>query len=299
MRFAKRLGRILLLVLILGAIGVGVLYHLSTRRPDGYRPTLLSAAERDAAVKRLELEKLPQLLNLANQAQANASSAYKAQAQGRAAPAASTQPIAPVTVTFTQDEINASLWKQIEKSSYERYVTDPYVSLEEGTIVLMGNLPEFGRVASAYFRPTIDEQGLLHCDLTSLRIGSLPVPEGMVAAKRQKVENALRSMIPQWQSKAEMGPSGVVNDNARRAALGQLVLRLLNHKPGPAVLFLPKELERPNKGSVPVRLTNVTVEQGALTITVQPMDAGERSALLAKIREPQSPQSPSGELSRS
>jgi hypothetical protein len=39
---------------------------------------------------------------------------------------------------------------------------------------------------------------------------------------------------------------------------------------------------------VPVRLTNVTVEKGALSITVQPMTAEERAALLDQIREPQS-----------
>jgi uncharacterized protein YpmS len=299
MSVAKRLSRILVLVLVLGGITLGSLYYLSTRHPSGYLPRLLTAADREAAAKRLELEKLPQLLNLANQAQANAASAHRAQARGEDAPAASTRPIAPVTVTFTQDEINASLWKQVEryKSTYERYLSDPYVVLDEGAIVLMGKVPEFGRVASAYFEPRLDENGMLRCDLTSLKLGSLPLPEGLLTKQRQKVETALRSRLPEWQTKADIGPTGVINADGRAAALGQLVIRLINRQPSPAVVFLPKDFERPNKGSVPVKLTHVGVEKGSLTITVQPMDAEERTALLQQIRQPPAQQpGPSAEL---
>jgi uncharacterized protein YpmS len=288
MSVAKRLSRILLAVLIFGGIGLGLLYYLSTRHPNAYLPRLLSAAEREAAAKSLELEKLPRLLNLANQAQANAASAHRAEARGEDAPAASTRPIAPVTVTFTQDEINASLWKQVEryKSTYERYLSDPFVALDEGKIVLMGTVPEFGRVASAYFEPKLDENGMLRCDLTSLKLGSLPLPETMLTKQRQKVENALRSRLPEWQNKADIGPTGVINADGRAAALGQLVIRLINRQPSPAVVFLPKDFERPNKGSIPVKLTQVAVEKGSLTVTVEPMDAQERTALLQQIRQP-------------
>src|SRR4051812_2307817 len=290
MSVAKRLSRILLLVLLLGGVGLAVMYYLSARHPNGYFPGLLSVADREAAAKRLELEKLPQLLNLANQAQANAASAHRAQARGEAAPAASTRPIAPVTVSFTQDEINSSLWKQVEryKSSYERYLNDPYVSLEDGTIVLMGNVPEYGRVASASFEPRLDDKGMLRCDLTSLKLGSLPLPESVLNKQRVKIENALRSRLPEWQSKADIGPSGVINPDGRAAALSQLVLRILSHQPSPAVVFLPKDVQKMSeKGSVPVKLTNVGVEKGTLTVTVEPMTVEERTALLEKIRQPQ------------
>ena len=290
MSVAKRVSRILIVVLLGGAIAALVLYGLSTRDPSGYLPRTLSAADREAAAKRVELEKLPQLLNLANQAQANATSAHRARARGEDVPSASTRPIAPVTVTFTQDEINASIGKQLEryKSTYERYVTDPYVALEDGSIVLMGNVPEFGRVASAFFEPRLDDKGLLRCDLTSLKIGSLPLPEGLLAKHRQKVENAVRTRLPAWQRDADIGPTGLINSDGRSAALGQLVLRILHHEPSPAVVFLPKDIQnRSDKGSVPVKLTNVGVEKGALTITIEPMTAEERAALLEKIRKPQ------------
>ena len=291
MSVAKRLSRILLLVLLLGGMTLAVLYYLSARHPSGYFPGLLSAADREAAAKRVELDKLPQLLNLANQAQANAASAHRAHARGEAAPAASTRPIAPVTVTFTQDEINASLWKQVEryKSSYERYLKEPYVSLEDGAIVLMGNVPEYGRVASASFEPRLDDKGMLRCDLTSLKLGSLPLPGGLLNKQRAKIESALMTRIPAWQSRARIDATGAANEDARAAALGKLVLQLLNSKPSPAVIFLPRDFH--GSKTVPVRLTSVTVEKGTLTITVQPMNEQERAALIEDIRQPQQPSS--------
>lgn len=298
MRFVKRLFRILVLVLILGGIGLAVLYHLSRRTPGGYTPRLLTEAQRVAAEKRANAQVI-QLINLANQSHAQGSSSARAQSRGDAPPPAASEHIDPVTVSFTQDEINASLWPRLEqyKATYERYVVNPYVVLEDNAIVLMGTVPEFDRVASAYFEPKLDEKGLLHCDLTSLKLGSLPLPEGLVSKQRAKVENALRARIPEWQSKAKIEPSGITNADARAAALGKLVLQMLNRQPGPAVVFLPKDIDKPNKGSVPVRLTKVSVEKGTLTLTVEPMTSDERTALLQKIREPQDP--PANEAAKS
>src|SRR4051812_3834031 len=125
MRFLKRFTRILFLVLILGAIGAGVLHHLSRRTPTGYALTQLTTEERAAAAWRLEHQKIPQLLNMATESQAKASAAARAQARGATVPASTTQPLAAVTVSFTQDEINSALWKWSEpyKSDYEKYVT--------------------------------------------------------------------------------------------------------------------------------------------------------------------------------
>lgn len=298
MKFLKRLTRILVLVLFFGAIGVGVMHHLSKRTPTGYAPTQLTADERAAAAWRLEHQKMPQLLNMATESQAKASAAVRAQARGASLPAGTTQPLSAVTVSFTQDEINSSLWKWSEpyKSDYERYLTGPYVSLEEGAVVLMGTVPEFGRVASAYFEPKLDEQGMLRCDLTSLKVGSLPLPESLLSKKRAKLEEALKAQLPQWQNRAKIDPTGIANSDANAAALGKLVLQILNHQPSPAVIFLAKDFPNHSR-TIPVRLTNVTVEKGALTITVQPMDATERAALLDQIRAPQ--QSASADVPKS
>ncbi len=285
MRFFKRLLRISLLVLILGAIGLGVMHYLSTRIPSRYLPHFLTDAERAAAAWRLEHQKLPGLLNLAQKSQANDSAAQRARARGVPVPPDATQPVASLTLSFTQDEINSFLWKwsQPYQANYQQYVVNPFVSLEEGTIVLMATVPEFDRVVSAFFEPKLDEKGMLHSDLGSLKLGNLPLPQGLFSSKREKVESALRSRLPNWQNRAAIDPTGLANADAQSAWLGKLVLQLLNHQPSPAVIFVRTDKSK----TVPVRLTNVTVGKGALTITVQPMDASERAALLEQLRTPE------------
>src|SRR5258706_2003660 len=286
MRFFKRLLRILLLVVLLGAIGVGVMYHLSTRIPGRYLPHFLTQAQREAAAWRLEHQKLPNLLNLAERSQKQDSAAQRARERGNPVPADATQPVAPVTLSFTQDEINSFLWKwsQPYEGNYQQYVTHPFIALEEGSIVLMATVPEFDRVVSAFFEPKLDEKGMLHSDLASLKLGAMPLPQSLVSSKRERVENALRSRLPNWQNRAKIDSTGLANSEAQSAWLGKLVLQMLNRQPSPAVIFVHTE----KSNAVPVRLTNVTAGKVALTITVQPMDAAERKALLEQIREPQS-----------
>jgi hypothetical protein len=213
------------------------------------------------------------------------SAAQRAKARGLPVPPDATQPVAPITLSFTQDEINSFLWKwsQQYKSTYEHYVTNPYISVEEGSIVLMGTVPEFDRVVSAFFEPKLDDQGMLHSDLASVKLGSLPLPEAIFSSKRQKVETALKTRLPNWQNHAKIDPTGLANSDAQAAWLGKLVLQLLNHQPSPGVVFVHTE----KSTTVPVRLTKVAVEKGALTITVQPMTAQERAQLLEQIRTPQ------------
>jgi hypothetical protein len=282
MRVFRRLLRIFIIVLLLALASGGVMYHLSTRTPAAYARRLLSGEERDAAAQRLETEKIPQILNMAAKAQANASSAYRAQTRGQSIPPDATQPAAPVTVTFTEDEINASLgkWSQREGTGFERYLADPYVAIEQGAIILMGKIPDFDRVVSARFQPTIDESGMLHADLSSLRVGSLPLPESVFSKYRGRIEAVVRSRLSELQSRASIDATGLANSQARDAARGQFELALLNHQPAPAVLFLPK-----GSKTVPVRVTDIVTEKGALTITIRPMDAPERTALLEKIRQ--------------
>jgi hypothetical protein len=279
MRFMKRLLRILVLVVLLGGIGVAILYHMSRLTPSRYTPALLTDEQRYEMSQRVDTQKIPKLVNLARDAQNRENKVLK----GLPVEAA-TQP-ALLTLSFTQDELNATLWKWSGpyKANYERYVTDPFISLQTGTITLMATSPEFGRVLSAGFEPKIDEKGMLHCDLGSLKLGSLPLPEGVLSSKREKLEAALMAKLPQWQTGAKIDATGVANSDAKAADLSKMILQLLHHEPSPAVIFVQNDA----KHTIPVRLTKVTVEEGSLTITVQPMTAGERGELLEAIRKPE------------
>lgn len=275
MRFLKRLLRIFALVLLLCALAAGVLYHLSTRMPAGYTPAYLTDAQIAEAARIVDTQKFPRLLNLASEARNNANLAVKSGTTQAA--------IVPLTITFTQDELNASLWKWTNKhrASYEPYVKQPLIKLEEGRIILMGTVPEYDKVLSVHLVPAIDEQGL-HCTLDSVRIGTLPLPQGLFNKQRARVEASLKARLPAWQSAARMDATGVTNSDFDAAATARMVLQILDHKPSPAILLLPK-LDSPGK-SIPVRLTHLQVEQGALTITVQPLQPEERLALLETVK---------------
>ena len=288
MRILKPLLRILIAVLILGAVGLGVLYYMSRRTPSNYQPTALSQEQIDEASTRVDTQKMPRLLNLASLSHAASAATHRAKAIGQPVPPGATQP-GPVTVSFTQDEINSSLikWSREYAGTIDRYVTGPYVAIEKDRIVLMGNVPELGRVVSMHLKPEIDDQGRFHCDATSVSLGSLPLPDSMFAKYRTQLENSLKGKLPLWQRGAKMDPGGAVNSDARAVLQSRLALNMLNGQPAAPFLYLPHVREKTGKDtSVAVRLTDVTIEKGVVTITVQPTSPEERAAIEQQLRQP-------------
>ena len=279
MQILKPLLRIFIAVLVLGAISLGVLFHLSKRTPSRYNPTALSTQQIEEAATRVDTQKMPALLSYANRAHALASRS----AQSRTT--APSQP--PLVVTFTQDEINSSFikWSQRNKDVIDRYVTQPYVVIENGQVIVMGTVPELSRVVSMYLEPKIDDKGQLRCDASSVYLGSLPLPDALFNKYREKLEGALKARMPQWQRGAKIDGGGSANSDARAVLLSRLVIQMLKREPGPALLFVPKKPEDWSN-TVPLRLTELAIEKGEVTITIQPIDAKERGALLEQIRQP-------------
>src|SRR5688500_12770756 len=271
MRILKPLLRILIAALLLGAVGLGVLYYMSRRTPSNYQPTALSQEQIDAASARVDTQKMPDLLNLASRSHAVASATHRARASGQPVPPGATQPAAPVTVSFTQDEINSSLikWTREYPGAIESYVTGPYVAVEKDRLILMASVAELGRVVSMHLEPKIDDQGRFRCDATSVSLGSLPLPDSMFAKYRTQLESSLKTKMTLWQRGAKMDPGGAINADARALLLSRVALQMLAGEPAPAFLCLPKNFQDWNQ-TVAVRLTDVTVEKGAVTITVQP-----------------------------
>ena len=272
----KPLLRIVAVALVVGLIGLGVLYYMSNRTPSRYNPTALTTQQIEEAATRVDTQKMPALLSYASKAHALAA---RGSQSGSTSPA---QP--PLTVTFTQDEINSSFikWTAQHKQVIDQYVQQPYVAVEDGQIIVMGNVPELGRVVSMYLEPRITKEGL-RCDAGSVYLGSLPLPDALFSKYRTKLEDALKVRMPQWQRSAKMDSGGAANPDARAVLLSRLVLQMLKREPGPAVLFLPKNYQDWSN-TVPVRLTEVTVEKGELTITIEPTTPKDRAALAEQIR---------------
>jgi len=282
MRIFKRFLFFLAVLLILAIGGAGYAYYLTTHQPEGYKPNMLTAAQRDAA--RVEMNhKVESLDILANESQVWARSLLLA-AQGK--PLA--QPIPkpePVTQVFAQDQLNVYLgqwWIGDIKAKADAYMKDPFIRLEDGNIIFMGMVPEYQKVISVYFTPSIDSEGMLRCDLTSVRLGSLPLPDVLFAKHRDKLAAQVKSKLPALQAETMVDDSGVANNAAGHAALSRLFLSSIDHRSMPAAIFMPRD----GKKQLPVRLTGVKVEDGQLTLTAAPLELPEINTLRTKIKEP-------------
>jgi uncharacterized protein YpmS len=292
MKLFKRLLLVLFLMLLGVVIAAAVGYFLLRGRPGFYR-TYTWDDEQRSVVNQRAVEKLALAQNLAARAQAG-------ELRAATAPAAvpSTYPaVEPLTVTFTEEELNAFLLHNVEaspdfKHKYEQYVKDPGVFLGNGQIILAGEVKDVGTVISLHFAPEIDGQGRLHMPLVRSLGGRLPLPTAFMGQYVDRLRNALLSRLPDWQREASIDRTGRSNTSAVAAAMSKLLLGALNNQPSDAVLFMPIA---DGSRSVPLRLTGVAVKEEGITITVQAMTAAERQMVLDSIRRPVGQPAPAGQ----
>ena len=273
----------LVLVLVLAAIG---LYVFGVRRsPDWLRRPVASDAERAAAATRVE-EKLRDTISVVGEM-----NSYVPASQPNEASTDDRRPVAaqaprPIKLEVTEDELNALFdkWDRLYgwTTRFKNYVQDPSIVLHEGRIILAGRSEEMGTVISLHFDPELDEKGQLQLQLASVLAGRLPLPQAFFEKYRTSARTRLESALPGLQRKANIERDGTANAEAMSAAMAKLFLQVLANKPGESVLFVPLV----KKGSVPVRLTDVKVDDKSLFLTVKPLNASERAALLGRIREP-------------
>jgi hypothetical protein len=195
-----------------------------------------------------------------------------------------TQPSHPLRVDFTEEELNASFqkWDQLYgwTDRYKAYVQNPRVVIHDGRLVLAGNSSELGTVVSLHFEPKLTKDGKLSLRLVQVLAGRLPVPQSFFEKYRLAAESKLKAVLPELQRKAHIKPDGSANSDAMAAAMAKLFLHVLSDEPAEPVVFLPVGPSR----SVPVRLTDVSIEDQTLSLTVKPLNASERASLLERIR---------------
>lgn len=274
-----------MMVVLLGGAMVALLMVRS--RPSFYRPMQLTATQRASAAKRAE----DKFIKIQNEA-ARTSAAESARRHRGGATTTSTQPIVfngqPVTISFTEAELNAFFekWSNFQnwKAGYEPYIEEPAVILRDGRLILAAKLKDPELVVSLHFEPTIDERGQLRLELARILGGVLPLPEAMITKYEQRLTSGIAQRLPTWQRSADIDASGVVNASAIAASAGKLFVRMLRHEPVEPVLFLPVFGQ---KGSVPVRIQAVDVNDDELSLTIQPMSREEQTQLLTRIRAPE------------
>jgi hypothetical protein len=284
-RFApmSRPKRLLLSAVLLLAIATLLLLLWSRlhRTPAYYHYLVMSDAQREAAAQSAT-NKLADLQNAAAQIAALARRQAASNAAG--AETVDVPTAAPISVSFSGEELNAFFEKWAIflgwKKSYERYIQDPELVMQEGRLVFVGTARDLGAVATIEVEPSLDEQGQLLLTIARVRIGDLPLPQSFLGGYRQRLRDAVSRHLPLWQAAAQLHADGSANGSAIAAQMAQLLLCTLDNRPADPVIFLPVI----QRGSMPVRLSAVHVGPDVLTLTVQPMNTSESQRLIERIR---------------
>ena len=280
MKLFKRL--ILVLAVLLGAalVALAVGFFLFRAEPTWYRPVALPAAAREAAAQRAT-NKLAMIQNQAARARA----AERMARSTTDVSVASVPSDSAITVTFTDVELNAFFDKWIAwnnwKAAYDPYIADPVLVLDEDRLIVAARVKELDTIASLHLRPSVDERGQLRLDVQRVLGGKLPLPESVLGDYRARLSRSIAQRLPRWRAMSALDRTGAPNNPLILATMSQLLVNVLDERPADPVLFLPLVGQR----AVPVKLTQVKVEDHAMTLTVEPLDAQDRAALLERVRQ--------------
>lgn len=192
-------------------------------------------------------------------------------------------------IEFSQEELNSLFdkWSVLYgwREKYSEVLEEPRVVLRDGRLILAGRLRELGgAVASFQFQPAVDADGRLRMDLVRVTGGKLPLPDAAWTKWRDQVVTSLRGNLPAWRSGARIDPAGAANSSLMAATMSQLVLNTAERRASEPVVFLPLA----GRGqAVPVRVADIAVAEGKLTMVVEPLTAPQRAELVSRVRAPQ------------
>ena len=159
--------------------------------------------------------------------------------------------------------------------------------LHDGKVIFAGkvNIKDVDTIVSIHLKPAISPDGQLDLKLVSILGGKLPLPrEEMIAPMRQKLLAQVAQELPIWQQHADIAADGATNAEAMKAALAETLVHTLQDETSTPVIFLPLLSE--GSRTEPAKLTDVTIADGMLSITVIPMAPPDRSMLLEEIKRP-------------
>ncbi|HEX8523871.1 MAG TPA: hypothetical protein VF669_16575 [Tepidisphaeraceae bacterium] len=282
-RWTKRLLAclaVLLFAVIIFCSGSLMLYKGT---PDWYASKLTK--EKVAQVAHQAEEKLTRTQNWAVMLNGDAVRSNLAHQSGHKTPA--TRAEEGHDIRFSQDELNALFdkWSGAYgwSSKYGQYLEEPRIVLKDGRLILAALVKDVGAVVSFHFVPKLDEKGMLHLDLVQVLGGRLPLPDAVWDGYKQKMIESLHKWIPIWQQTARVYPQGAANPQAMYVTLSKLVLHAANHEPAESILFLPLV---ENAKAVPVKVTDVGVDNGEIDLNVRRLNPTETAKLAQSLREP-------------
>jgi uncharacterized protein YpmS len=279
------LAAVLAAAIVLSVVGIAMFRGTPTWYVTGGEP--LTAAQREQLARAAE-NKMIEAQNWAATLRADAQRAQQQQAMAATRTAARAE--SSHVIEFSDSELNALFdkWSVLYgwRDKYAAYLEEPRIVLQNDRLILAGRMKELGgAVASFQFRPQLDAAtGKLRLDLVRVTGGKLPLPEAAWVKWRDMIVDGTRKNLPLWRAQARIDSSGAANFPAMAATLSRLLFAVAEKKPAEPVLFLPLAGE---KDSVPVKVAEVGVGAGKLTLTVAPLTPAERTTLLERIRAPQ------------
>jgi uncharacterized protein YpmS len=282
-------------LVVLLAIGIGaVAWFMLRGTPDWYRQDTSTADQRKKNAAEVENK----LVNLTNQFKQRNAAEYRINHQPRATTAEAMtaeqarvlraqKPDEPVTIQFTDDQLNAFFDKwadfQNRRTIFEQYVDHPRIVMQKNQIILVGLIKDMGLVVSMQFEPRIDGDGNLRLDLVRVMGGMLPLPDSMWEKQRASLERMLGKKLPKYQRDAEISPDGYANGALASAAMNEMILAVLRGGSSSAAIFVPASIQRLSP-TIPVKITSVSIQDNTMTLSAQQMTAEERKKLVEKIQ---------------
>jgi hypothetical protein len=287
MKWLKRLLYLIALVLLalIAFALVGIYLYRGT--PSWYRPRVATTQQIKDAANSAD-QKLLDLFSWAASAQAQ----QLRRIHGISSP--TDAPVGPKTVTFNEDEVNSFIasWKNPDKSELEqrisRYFTDGRVVFDTVAVILAGQSPAFGALASAQFDPGIDAQGNLNVTLDSIHAGLLPIPQLTLAPHLRSLQFLLQQQLALQRHAVTIDSALTANSSALAACWLRLLLSALNDQPADPILIIPFNITNLHHG-LPVKLTAIQIVPGQITLTLTPLAPEDRENLLERLQQPWPP----------
>jgi|SRR5688572_30263788 len=284
-----KIAAVVVLLLLIGLAGGGLYVWRGVKAvPAFYRSQPLEGQARLEAIESVERK----VLNL----QSVLDKAYvRAQADPAAPELATSQPAEEllgrstqdsISVTFTGPELDTYFRKWLEETGYaprlSKYMNNPRIGIDDGRVILAGQMAEFDAVVSLYFLPEVDEDGAVHLKLDGIYAGRIPLPDMAIEKFRAQAVEALDERSEQFRRDADISPEGFANEAAILLSSQQQLRELFEgQEVAPLIAFLPL----PARGFVPARVSELEVEEQELVLGVQLLDRTEQARLLRELRE--------------
>ncbi|MFI5379768.1 MAG: hypothetical protein ACHRHE_10755 [Tepidisphaerales bacterium] len=269
LKWIKRLLFLLAVFLVALLVLMGVALHYLNGQPSYYR-TYSWTPERRATLNQQAADKFTAMHNLV-------AAAWSAEVRGRNSQTKPTRPVpGGLVIALDEEQLNAFLVHNFQ-AQLEVFITHSAVFLKDGRIILSGQPREldFGYLLSAHFVPQITSDGRLQLELEKVLAGRLALPQPLIDMQIARARAMVQRRMPEWQRSATMDVQGACNTAFVEATLAQTVVAGFDHKPGPAVMFMPGEKGK----ALPLRLTAVRIDDGRITFIVRPMQKPERDEL--------------------